>query len=132
MKNTPPRRGAISMMFYWLKTLILGFFCRCPKCSRGSVFQSFFVAHKECPSCGVTLQPYFGDSAGVMGLGYLMFLPPSVILAIMAGYYLKWGPVAVFFTFAFSSTGLLLAFYRNMKSMWIAIVYLMTGLRKNL
>ena len=119
-------------MLYWMKTLIVGCFCRCPKCSKGKIFESFFAARKTCPNCGVTFQPYFGDSAGVMGLGYLVFLPPGVLAAFLVGYYLKWGPVAVFFTFALSSTALLLVFYRNMKSVWIAITYLMTGLRKYL
>ena len=132
MVKQPRPRGAFSLMVYWTKILIRGMFCRCPKCAKGHIFKSFFIVHKTCPSCGVTLQPYVGDTAGVIGLGYCVFLPPAVILAIMAGYYLKWGPVAVFFTFAISSAVLLLGFFRNLKSTWIAIVYLMTGLRKHL
>ncbi len=132
MSKKPVRRGAVSLMFFWLKTLLLGVLCRCPKCSKGAIFKSFFHVHKTCPHCGVTLQPYVGDSAGVIGLGYCVFVPPGVVLAICAGYYLKWPPYGVLATFAFSTTFMLLVFYRNMKSTWIALVYLMTGLRKNL
>jgi len=125
-------RGALSLMIYWTRTLILGMFCRCPKCAKGNMFKDFFEAHKTCPHCGVTLQPYEGDSAGVIGLGYCVFLPMSALLAFLAGYYLKCGPLGVIFTFSISTVLLLLVFYRNMKSTWIAIVYLMTGFRKNL
>lgn len=132
MKKRPPARGAFSLMIYWTKTLMRGALCRCPKCSKGSIFETFFRVRKTCPGCGVTLQPYLGDSAGVIGLGYCLFVPPGVLLAFLAGYYLKWGPLAVFLTYALSTVAMLFIFFRNLKSTWISIVYLMTGFRKNL
>lgn len=124
--------GKTPLFFFWLRTLLLGILCRCPKCGKGNIFRGLFHVHSQCPACQVTLQPYVGDSAGVIGLGYCVFVVPSILLAVAVGYYWKAPPLAVFATFALSSTGLLLLFYRNMKSSWIAIVYLMTGLRKNL
>ncbi len=132
MSQKKRQRGAFSLMLYWTRILLLGMFCRCPKCAKGNMFKGLFEAHKICPHCGVTLQPYEGDTAGVIGLGYCVFLPPSALIAFLAGYYLKCGPLWVIVTFTLSTTLLLLCFFRNMKSTWIAIVYLMTGFRKNL
>lgn len=132
MQAKPRNESGTHMVFRWLKTLCLGALCRCPKCAKGSLFETFFYIRKTCPNCGVTFQPYAGDSLGVLAICYVLAVVPGIVLAVLVGYYLKWSPYAVLATFVSVSGGVLFGCYRNMKGLWVALVYLMTGLRKNL
>lgn len=122
----------LSLIGRWLRALALGAGLRCPKCGQGKMFRSFLHVHQHCPHCNVKLQPYAGDSLGVYVVCYVGAVLPAILLAFVVGFFGKAGPYAVLATFAGVSSLVLFGFYRNMKGLWIALVYLMTGLRRNL
>jgi uncharacterized protein (DUF983 family) len=116
----------------WWKALWRGMTCRCPKCGQGSLYETFLQVRKTCPGCGVTFQPYAGDSLGVYAICYGLSVAPAIAAAILVGFYLNSNPYVVLATFALVSGSILFGLFRNMKGLWIALVFLMTGLRKNL
>lgn len=97
------------------------------------MFESHFHIREHCPHCGVKLQPYAGDSLGVYAVCYFLALVPA-ILAMVAAYYWQapLSPMGYLGLFALVSGTVLFGFYPNMKGLWIAFVYLMTGLRPQL
>lgn len=125
--------GAISIFFWWLKKLfVYGARAICPRCEKGRMFESYFQVRKQCPECKVVLQPYQGDELGVIALGYFLTLTPSLIGLVWAHFYTDWSPGQLLLFFWLLMTIILVGFYRNIKGMWIAFVYLLTGLRKRL
>ena len=126
------REALMKLLLRWWKALWRGMTLRCPKCGQGSLFETFFHVRKTCPNCNVKYQPYAGDSLGVYAVCYGLSVVPGIVVAALVGIYLKAGPYAVLATFSLVSGGILFGLYRNMKGLWIALVYLMTGLRKNL
>ena len=128
----PKQESALSLVFRWLKTLLTGARCRCPKCQQGSMFQSFYTIRTHCPHCGVKFQPYEGDSLGVYAVCYFCSLIPAMIGFLLAFRYLDLNAHGLLGVFAAVTAVVLFGFYRNMKGLWVACVFLMTGLRPNL
>lgn len=96
------------------------------------MFESHFKVRKQCPECKVVLQPYKGDELGVIALGYFMTLGPSSVGLLLAYAYTDWSPAQLLGFFFFLMTFVMVVFYKNIKGIWIAFVYLLTGLRKRL
>ena len=96
------------------------------------MFDGFFSVRKQCPECKVVLQPYPGDELGVIALGYFMTVFPSLVGLVWAYFYTDWTPHQLLGFFFLLMTFILVGFYRNIKGIWIAFVYLLTGLRKRL
>lgn len=125
--------GALPIFLWWLKKLFwVGGRTICPRCEVGHMFEGFFTVRKQCPECKVVLQPYPGDELGVIALGYFMTATPSLIAMVWAYRYLDWSTGQLFALFFFLMTFILVGFYRNIKGIWIAFIYLLTGLRKRL
>lgn len=122
----------MKLLLRWWKALWRGVTCRCPKCGQGSLYETFLQVRKTCLGCGVTFQPYAGDSLGVYAICYGLSVVPAIAAAILVGFYLNSNPYVVLATFAVVSGSILFGLFRNMKGLWIALVFLMTGLRKNL
>lgn len=96
------------------------------------MFESFFVIRKRCPACRVKFQPYKGDELGVIAVGYFLTVIPS-LLGVAAAYSLfDWTGGQLLGFFFFLMTAILIGLYRNMKGIWVAFVFLLTGLRKRL
>jgi uncharacterized protein (DUF983 family) len=126
-------KGAIPIFIWWLKKLFwIGGRTVCPRCEKGQMFESFFKVRKRCPECKVVLQPYPGDELGVIALGYFMTVAPSLIGVVLAHFYTDWSGGQLLAFFLCLMTVILVGFYRNIKGIWIAFVYLLTGLRKRL
>ena len=126
-------KGAVPIFLWWLKKLFwLGARTICPRCEKGLIFKSFFKVHRRCPECKVVLQPYQGDELGVVALGYFLTVFPSLIGLVLAHLYTDWSPGVQLGFFFFLMTAILVGFYRNIKGIWIAFVFLLTGLRKRL
>jgi uncharacterized protein (DUF983 family) len=128
------REGPLGVTWRWLYTLLwLGARKRCPKCGQGQMFRSYIQIHTHCPACEVKLQPYAGDSLGVYAVCYFVTI---LITAVGMGlaYLLLPGlsPYGYLGLFAVLSGGVLFGLYPNMKGLWVAFVYLLTGLRKQL
>ena len=105
----------------------------CPKCGQGRMFQSHIQVHKNCPHCGVVLQPYAGDSLGVYAVCYFITIVLTVL--VMAAAYLFFhvtSPYTYLAIFSVTSGAILFGLFPNMKGIWIGFVYLLTGLRKQL
>lgn len=97
------------------------------------MFRSHFQIHRECPECGVVLQPYAGDSLGVYAVCY--FLTVIATALVLAAAYLLFhvtSPYTYLGLFSVTSGVILFGFFPNMKGIWIAFVYLLTGLRRQL
>ena len=97
------------------------------------MFRSHFHIHKQCPQCGVVLQPYAGDSLGVYAVCYFITIVLTV-LVLAAAYWLfhPTSPYAYLAIFSVTSGAILFGLFPNMKGIWIGFVYLLTGLRKQL
>jgi uncharacterized protein (DUF983 family) len=126
-------KNAVTDTTGWLRKVWVGATGRCPKCEHGKMFESHFQIRANCPDCGVRLQPYAGDSLGVYAVCYFFALVPAA-LAIIAAYFLQapLSPIGYILLFGAVSGAVLFGFYPNMKGVWIAFVYLMTGLRPQL
>lgn len=118
-------------MRYWLRKLFLvGGGRRCPRCEEGAMFLTFFEIHRNCPNCEICFQPYPGDSLGVVAVGYFFTLVPTLSIVILAFSCTALSYEGLFALYMFLTTILLLGFYPRMKGVWVAFVYLLTGLRR--
>lgn len=127
-------KGPLGLTFEALRALLWhGARGICPKCGQGRMFRSHFQIHRECPECGVVLQPYAGDSLGVYAVCYFLTVVATV-LVMAAAYFLfhLTSPYAYLALFSVTSGAILFGFFPNMKGIWIAFVYLLTGLRRQL
>ncbi|MGJ3238858.1 MAG: DUF983 domain-containing protein [Anaerolineae bacterium] len=111
-----------------LKTLWTGFRLRCPHCQQGQMTDGWFALRETCAVCGVRFERKSGESAGA-SIIWVSVLP---ILAMM-----------IFFTFELTNPDISLwisagvpiaftliagvAFYRNVRGLWIAVTYLTGG-----
>jgi uncharacterized protein (DUF983 family) len=96
------------------------------------MFETFYRIHKTCPQCGVRLQPYAGDSLGVYAVCYFFSLVPAMIALVLAFAYTDIPPMGLVALFGVVSGVILFGLYPNMKGVWVALVYLSTGLRPQL
>lgn len=123
--------GAMGIFFWWLRKLFwVGARTYCPRCERGAMFESFFGIRKRCPVCNVKLQPHAGDDLGVIAVGYFLTTIPAVIGLLLAWKFTDWTPYQLLFFFFFLTSVILVGGYRNMKGIWIAFNFLLTGLKK--
>lgn len=126
-------QGGFALIGYWLKKLFwVGASCHCPRCEQGAMFETFFGIRERCPVCRIKFQPYEGDSPGVIAVGYFLTLLPTIVLVLLAYAYLELSPEALLGLYLGLTAFFLFAFFRNMKGIWVAFVYLLTGLRRNL
>ncbi len=123
-------KGSGGILFWWIKKLILGWRTQCPRCEKGAMFEGFFTIRKRCPVCNIKLQPHSGDELGVIAVGYFMTLIPALLGLCLAYAYTDWTPYQLLFFFFFLTTVILVGLYRNMKGLWVALVFLMTGLKR--
>lgn len=125
--------GAMGILTWWLRKLFLvGARARCPRCEKGSMFESHFKVRKRCPECKIVFQPYPGDELGVIALGYFITLTPALFGLIFVYLYTDWSAGQMLFFFWSIMTVTLISMYKTIKGIWIAFVYLMTGLRPHL
>ncbi len=126
-------KGAVFLFVWWLRKLFfIGARARCPRCEQGPLFEKGFTMFKRCPNCSILYQPYPGDELGVIAVGYFLTLIPSLIGVVAAYAWTDWSPGFLLFFFMFLMTVILIGFYRSIKGIWIALVFLLTGLRRRL
>ena len=123
------RAGFGTLLVRWLRTLWLGFSRRCPKCQEGSMFSSYYEIRERCDRCGVKFQPYEGDILGVIATGYFGTVVPSLIALALSYAFLDLSAWGYFGVFALTMTATMLGLFPNFKGLWVALVYLMTGLK---
>lgn len=122
----------IKKIIHAIRTFLRGLILRCPHCGQGSMFQSHWTARKTCPNCNITFQPYVGDMTGVYAVAYFLSVIPAIIITILVGYYGQTGPWVWLGTFTVASSTIFFGLFPQFKALWICMVYLATGLRKNL
>lgn len=122
--------GTMGTISWWLRKLWLGARVTCPRCEKGEMFEGFFAIRKRCPVCNVKLQPHSGDELGVIAVGYFLTLIPALLALVAAYAYTDWTAYQLMFFFFFLCTAILIGLYRNMKGIWVAFVFLLTGLKR--
>ena len=123
-------KGSFGILMWWLRKLWVGWRTMCPRCEKGAMFESFFQIRQRCPHCNIKLQPNAGDELGVIAVGYFLTLFPAMLGLILAYAYTEWSAYQLLFLFFFLTAFFLIAFYRNMKGLWVGFAYLLTGLRR--
>lgn len=118
------------ILFWWLRKFWLGWRTICPRCEKGAMFESFFGIRKRCPVCNVKLQPHSGDELGVIAVGYFLTLIPALLGLVAAYSYTDWTAQQLLLFFFFLCTAILIGLYRNMKGLWVSLVFLMTGFKR--
>lgn len=100
---------------------------RCPRCGQGRIYRTRWEMHPHCPHCSLGFERGEGDFLGAITIAYAV---TSVLIAIgvflLAALTELSAGVQVAIWSVFGALFLLL-FYRNMKGIWIGILYLMTG-----
>lgn len=103
---------------------------RCPNCRKGEMFRTWFETHPRCPGCSVPFQPYEGDFLGTMAVTYGITV--GLALLLFAALY-KFTDLTLYQHLLVYSAFCLVwyfALYRQMKGIWVGILYVMTGLKK--
>lgn len=113
----------------WIQALWDGVRLRCPACRRGGIFRSWFETWPRCRGCGVAFQPHEGDFLGTMAVTYGITV--GLALALLAWTWARTDWTLGQHLGAYSAFCVVwyLGFYRNMKGLWIGLLYLMTGPR---
>lgn len=117
-------------MWQMLQAAWAGMRLHCPACGQGRVYRGLTTMNETCSHCGVAFEREEGDWVGAIVVAYsitsvlvaagisltvaLTSLPPEVHVTLWSG-----------FTVVF-----LLLTYRNMKGIWLGILHVMTGLKK--
>lgn len=92
--------------------------------------RTIFDLHSHCPNCGVNFQPNAGDFLGTITIAYAV-LSVLVIVGIFVLYQVSDLSVTTHATIWTSFSFLfMLLFFRNLKGLWIGILYAMTGLER--
>jgi uncharacterized protein (DUF983 family) len=108
-----------------LKTLLRGFFLRCPNCGKGRIADGLFSIRKECDVCHVVFERKSGESTGAMAI-LMMGLPilPLILFFTMVLINDEWGlPILLGVPILITVlTGIFI--YRHIRGLWIAIAYL--------
>jgi uncharacterized protein (DUF983 family) len=114
----------------WLSAAWDGVRLTCPACRNGPIFRNMTDRHETCPNCGISFEPNEGDFLGAMTVAYAVtavlvvfgILTLELLTDLTAYQHLIiWGIFSVAF---------LILCYRNLKGLWIGILYAMTGLRR--
>jgi uncharacterized protein (DUF983 family) len=85
------------------RSLLRGFFGRCPNCGRGAMFRKFLKVNDYCPKCGEALHHQRADDAPpyfvMLILGHLIIpIVLAVEMAFAPPYWLHavlWGPITI-------------------------------------
>jgi uncharacterized protein (DUF983 family) len=108
-----------------LKKIWTGFWLRCPNCEEGHISDGIFHVRRICEVCEVRFERKSGESAGASVI-WISVLPIFALILFFILYYanpdspmelLLGVPLAFVVIFG-------VAFYRNVRGIWIAIAYL--------
>lgn len=130
-RRTVRNREAYQLKQEWLVSIWDGMRLVCPNCRKGSIYRSLTEMNPRCPSCDISFEPNAGDFTGAMTIAYSLtaalvalgvFILETVTDLSLTTHMIIWG----IFTVAF-----LIFCYRNMKGIWIGILYATTGLRED-
>lgn len=64
-----------------LSTVLWRGLCRkCPRCGGASQYRQWFTLHKNCPQCGLVLEPASGDTWGFWLVGDRVFVAALLVM----------------------------------------------------
>jgi uncharacterized protein (DUF983 family) len=118
------------MVKRWFQAMGDGLLLRCPACRQGRMGKSLTELHHKCANCGITFEPNEGDFIGAMMITYsvlAVFLCFGIFLLI---WLTDLSAVAHIIIWSLFSIAFILLGYRNMKGLWVGILYAMTGLKR--
>lgn len=115
-----------------LSTLWHGFWLRCPHCKEGRLADGWLAFHETCAVCSVRFERKSGESAGASVI-WVSILP---ILAMILFFILEltlnelsvWVKAGIPIAFTVIAG---IAFYRNVRGLWIAVSYLTGGVYRD-
>lgn len=122
-------KNAVQLAGEAIHKVTVGTLKRCPKCEKGQMFESYYHIRKRCPECNVKFQPYEGDALGVYAVSYFLALIPGLLAALLAFFHFGLSATGCIAVFGLVSGLVLFTFFPNFKGLWIALVFLMTGLK---
>jgi uncharacterized protein (DUF983 family) len=118
------------MVAKWFQAMADGLRLRCPHCRKGSMSRTMFDLRSHCPNCGINFQPNAGDFLGTITIAYAV-LSVLVISGIFVSMRLTDLSVTSHVTIWTSFSVLFMVlFFRNLKGLWIGILYAMTDLKQ--
>jgi uncharacterized protein (DUF983 family) len=123
--KTSKRRDAGTFFF---RSLISGFFKRCPVCHKGKMFSKYWTMRSHCPNCGVKFERESGEYIVAM---YINILLTEVIF--IGGYIITnyvfdldmWTQIAIWAPFNLLFP---ILFYPHSKGLWAGVLNVMGGL----
>jgi uncharacterized protein (DUF983 family) len=101
-----------------------GLSCRCPNCGEAKLFRSFIKIHRNCPSCGMTLERGDGYYLGPLCINYGIVVFAYLTPILLAGF-VGWIPLKIACVFGLSGALILPLFlYRICWSFWLMAYYI--------
>ena len=110
-----------------VRILRCSFRLKCPQCSKGALFQTYFKMFTHCPQCNLKFERESGYFIGAMYLNY-----GATVLIAFPSYFLIETFTPIPFFFNLSIWGLFSAifpvlFYRYSKSIWLNFDYTLSA-----
>lgn len=109
------------------KTLRCSFRLKCPRCSEGTLFQTYFKMYACCPQCDLKFEREAGYFVGAMYINYGV-----TICTAFPGYFLVERFMSIPFfanlgVWALFSAVFPVLFYRYSKSLWLNFDYIFSS-----
>lgn len=95
------------------------------------MFKSYYEINEKCDRCGVKFQPFEGDILGVIATAYFLTVVPALVALVIAFKFFTLSAMGYFAVFAITTVVVMLGLFPNFKGIWVALVYLMTGLKQS-
>jgi uncharacterized protein (DUF983 family) len=116
----------------WWQAVWRGVRNLCPACGRGPIFSTMTRMNEVCPHCGVTFQPYEGDFLGAVAIAYTFTAVATLCGFLLVNHFVTWSVTTEVTVWGLFALVFYIVFYPNTKGIWVGLLYLMTGLRKDL
>ncbi|MHB2017460.1 MAG: DUF983 domain-containing protein [Candidatus Xenobia bacterium] len=113
----------------WIQALWDGLRGRCPNCHQGRICKTLIEPYENCPGCGVTFQPYEGDFLGALAIGYTITATAALVGFLVLSHFVQLSAVVNIALWGAFALVFYIVLYPNLKGIWVALLYLMTGLR---
>jgi uncharacterized protein (DUF983 family) len=120
----------VALLQKWLKAMGEGLRLRCPKCHTGRMHRTFMEPHERCPTCGVKFQPNEGDFIGGVVVAWSVLAVLLCVGIMLVGWLTNLSVEGHVYLWSAVSTLFLVLGYRNMKGLWVGILYAITDLKE--
>jgi uncharacterized protein (DUF983 family) len=109
-------------MLEFLRACWDGLRLRCPHCHKGHIGKGLDI-RTDCPVCGLRFQPDEGDWVGAIMVAYCVLAVVLTVLILTVAFTTDLTLRQHLYIWLPFSLAWLLGLYRNMKGIWIGILY---------